>query len=147
MSELESLRAELSELQAKKAERDAERAKKNELVEARAEIARAKLDLENAEVIDRFEEELGERGERWEGVDTPAGIVIVKRPHPATYKRFRDRGKYNSQSLDELVRPCLAHPDKSEVASILNEYPAVLDHLADAVVELAGARNKEVSEK
>lgn len=144
---MDELRKELAELEAKKAERAAARAEKDALAQMRAEVARAKQELEDAEVIDRFEDELGERGVHWEGVSTPAGIVIVKRPHAATFKRFRDLGKYTSKALEDLVRPCVAHPDAQGLTDLLADYPAVLDELADAVTELAGVKRKQTEEK
>lgn len=147
MTELEKLEAELAELETRKAEREAARAEKEALSEAREKIVRAKRALEDAEVIERFEDQLGDRGVKWDAVETAAGVVIVRRPHAATFKKFRDAGRYKSKDVEELVRPCVAHPDAQGVTDLLNDYPAVLDRLADVVFSLAEGRAREVAGK
>lgn len=147
MSDLEALQKELAELEAEKAAREAARAQREAEDEARARIEAAKRELADEEVLDRFRDELGERGKRWTSVSTSAGVVIVKRPHPATFKKFRDAGKYKTKELEEFVRPCVAHPDAQGLTDLLNDFPAVLDKIADAAFELAEGRVKEISGK
>ncbi len=90
----------------------------------------------------------GEHGaKRIRVVETDFGCVIVKRPNPVHYKRFRDRESAKTADLEKLVRPCLVYPDASAFDRMLDEAPATLDRVADAVVHLAGFRAKEVSGK
>lgn len=144
---METLQAELAELEAKRAEMAAARAARDAEAEVREQIEATKREIADAEIIERFEDELGPRGQRWATVSTRHGVVVVKRPHPATFKAFRDAGKYKSKAVEDLVRPCVAHPDPSGLTSLLNDYPAVLDKLADAVFELAEGRARDISGK
>lgn len=75
------------------------------------------------------------------------GCVIVKRPDPVRYKRFRDQESSKTQDLEKLVGPCIVYPDRMTFDRILDEAPATLDRVADAVVTLAGFRKKELAEK
>jgi hypothetical protein len=80
-------------------------------------------------------------------VRTDFGCVIVKRPNPVIYKRFRDRGEHNTEALEKLVRSCLVYPSASRFDKVLEEVPAALDRAATSIIELAGFRAKEVSGK
>jgi len=75
------------------------------------------------------------------------GSVIVKCPHPIVYKRFRDKGDAKTTDLEKLVRKCLVYPNAGRFDTILEDEPATLDRAANACVELAGFRLKEVSGK
>lgn len=80
-------------------------------------------------------------------VSTELGCVIVKRPNPVLYKRFRDKESAKTSDLESLVRPCLVYPDSARFDAMLEEQPATLDRVADRVVYLAGFRAKELSAK
>jgi len=73
--------------------------------------------------------------------------VILRRPSSIHYKRFRDKGKANTIAFEKLVRPCVVHPDATAFDRILDEEPGTLDRCASAVVELAGFRDEERTEK
>lgn len=112
--------------------------------------ALAKVETEEREALD--EEAIAnaeaEHGANKIGiVRTDLGAVIVKRPHPAHYKRFRDRESAKTQDLEKLVRPCVVYPDATRFDAMLDEQPAILDRVANQVVELAGFRAREVSGK
>ena len=126
--------------EAKREERQAE----NDLL---AEVEAEELAARNAEALEAAEAEHGPIGKKLRAIETSGGVIIVKRPHPATYKRFRDKGEANTAAFDKLVRPCVVHPDKSTFDRILDEEPAALDRCANAIVELAGFRAREVSGK
>jgi hypothetical protein len=110
-----------------------------------AEVEAAEREASDAEAIAKATAEHG--AGKIATIATELGVVIVKRPHPAHYKRFRDKGETKSADLEQLVRPCLVHPDASRFDQILNEQPATLDRCADQVVTLAGFRGKELSGK
>lgn len=129
----------------------AARAKKNEAAEKRTalEVEGAKLhEVEAAERDARDEVAISEAEERFGAkkiavVRTEVGCVIVKRPHPLIYKKFRDRGELKTTDLEKLVRACLVHPDGNALDKVFEEEPAALDRAANCVVELAGFRAKE----
>lgn len=115
---------------------------------------RAELDLVEAEERDAADEEaIANAEEAWGGpkkiavIRTTTGCVIVRRPKPAIYKRFRDVGKTKTVDLEKLVRSCLVYPDGNALDKIFDEEAGTLDRAANAVVELAGFRTEEVSGK
>lgn len=138
--ELAHLEAERATLEERRREKEASAAASTRLAELRREVHTAKL-------IEQFEAEGGERGIDFDLVETVAGPIVVKRPHPATFKRFRDGGKYSSAATEDFVRPCVAHPTKAELGTILERFPGVLDELADVAFALARGRSKRLAGK
>ena len=141
-------------LEARLAEATARRQAAEEKREARltastllARVEAEELAARDAEAVERCEQEHGAIGKALRLVETEQGAIILKRPHPATYKRFRDKGEANTAAFDKLVRPCVVHPGKVEFDRMLEEMPAILDRCANAVVELAGFRAREISGK
>jgi hypothetical protein len=112
-----------------------------------AEVEAEERGVSDARAVASAEEEHGAQGVQIAAITTRLGVVIVKRPTASLFRRFQDQGKTDHAALDKLVRPCLVHPDKSAFDALLDELPATLVLLADAVVELAGARAREVSGK
>lgn len=110
-----------------------------------AQVETEERNAADAEALARAEEEIG--ANKIAVVHTDLGCVIVKRPNPIHYKRFRDKESAKTQDLDQLVRPCVVHPTLARFDAILEEQPATLDRVADRVVYLAGFRAKEVSTK
>lgn len=128
-------------LKAAKAAREALRVER----EAKAEAARLEREADAEEraladetALDAAEREHGEG--RVAGVETAMGLVIVKRPHSALYRRFVDAQKATVTEFEKLVLPNVVYPSKERVESILEEQPAVLSELASAVCRLAGAK-------
>jgi len=124
---------------------EAKREQTASALSTQAMVEAEERDAADAEAIAKAEEEIGER--RIAVIRTELGAVIVKRPNPVLYKRFRDKESAKTQDLEMLVRPCLVHPPFARFDAMLEEQPAVLDRVADRVVFLAGFRGKEVSEK
>lgn len=145
--DMQELERELAELEARKAEIDARRAEKAAEAELREKVRAARREIEDAELIEKYEAELGELGKDFKAISTDEGLIIVRRPHPATYKRFRDRGKYTTKDVEEFARPGVVYPDAQKLTDILNKYPAVLDLLADAAHDLAVGRSREIAGK
>jgi hypothetical protein len=139
-SRLDEIRAELEALETRREARKAERA-------PAAEIEAAERELADAKALDAAESEHGEIGKKISTVKTELGIVILKRPDAATFRRFRDTGSAKSFDLEKLVRPCLVYPDRVVFDRILEEQPGTLTAMADAVAVLAGIRTEEVAPK
>lgn len=112
-----------------------------------AELAEAEQAADDAEALEAAEEKHGALGTHLRTIETDHGLVILKRPNPLHYKRFRDAGKQSTEAFERLVRPCVVHPASSRFDHILDTLPATLDRCADAVVELAGFRQKESGAK
>lgn len=139
--------SEISELRAKReviARAREERSLANELAD---KLATEKRALADEEAIDAAERDLGPIGKRIEVVRTDFGAVIVKRAHPAIFKRFIDRGKSNTKDLEELVRPCLVYPALSEFEGYVEQQPMILLRAANGVSSLAGVRAEELAGK
>lgn len=109
------------------------------------DVEAAERDAADAEAVLRATEEHG--ADKIAKVYTALGVVIVKRPNPVLYKRFRDKESTKTADLEQLVRPCIVYPDASRWDLICEEQPATLDRVADHVVSLAGFRGKELSGK
>lgn len=137
---LEAVRARRAELEQAAAGRAAERS----LAE---QLEREERELKDREALDAAEAEHGALGRRIAAVHTDLGVVIVKRSNAVLFKRFQDKGSVKSEDLDKLVRPCLVYPDGGAFDRILDELPATLLRVANAVSELAGARAEEVAGK
>jgi len=142
----------IAELQAKvdaaRAAREARESKREDA--ARLQRLTDELEAEeraaaNLDVIEGVEKDHGVEGKTWRRVNTGAGMIIVKRPHIATFRKYQDKGKTDSASLDALVRPCLLHPTKAEFDRIVNEEPAALMRAANAVCYLAGVRREDTA--
>lgn len=136
---------ELADLRAQREALAAERAKRLELEEAEAQLDAAKRELADEQAIDAAEREHGAR--RVAMVHTDCGVVIVKRPHVNTFRKFQDRGSTDSAAQEALVRPCLVHPTVFEFERICGEQPATLQQVASAVIRLAGFRADDVTAK
>lgn len=139
--------AELARLEAERATLEERRREKEASAAASTRLADLQREVQTAKLIEQFEAEGGERGIDFDLVETVAGPLVVKRPHPATFKKFRDGGKYSSAATEDFVRPCVAHPTKAELSTILERFPGVLDELADVAFALARGRSKRVSGK
>lgn len=111
------------------------------------EVEAEEVAARDEEAIADAEEEHGAVGKKILVVRTELGCLILKRPHPALYKKFRDKGDGDTVAFERLVRPCIVYPDAVAVDLILDELAGALDLCANAAVELSGFRAKEVSGK
>lgn len=127
-------------LEQAKADRD-EKTAIEELVEQEERAAR------DAEALDKAETTIGKLGKKIALVQTDMGAIIVKRPNAVLFKRFVDTSSLKTDDLDKLVRPCLVHPPVAEFDRILDELPATLMRVANAVTALAGVRTEEAAGK
>lgn len=138
--QLRALRAQRAELQAAR-----------EAVEAAslqaAELEKEQRALADEQALGRLVAEHGAIGIKLQTVETDRGLVVVRRPHALKYRRFQDRGSFSVDDITALVRPCVVHPPLAEFDELLDELPASLARIANAVVELAGHRMGELSKK
>jgi len=137
------LEAELVAARAAVAVIDAARADAADLAAMRAELVAAKRRILEAPIVAKAIEEHG----AIELVETVLGVVVVKRPHAATFRRFADKGSTKSADVEELIRKCVVYPDAAGLDVLLAEQPGALTRIADAVVILGGAAAAERSGK
>ncbi len=138
-----------------------ERLEKARLAQEAAESARTKRAAESASIkavedaeraaanaiaINAAEQEHGEIGRDIALVDTPYGVVIVKRPHQALFRRFQD-SKGSTTDVEKMSRPSVVYPDSTKLDRIYNDFPGVLLSVGLAVQALADGKRKETEEK
>lgn len=147
MSAREDLEARLKKAQAELGRIAAARAESDALEVLRAEVEAKEFALRDAPHVAAAEEAHGAPGVGTMTVETRLGVVVVKRPHAAVFRRFADKASTKSADVEELVRKCVVYPDAAALDTILAELPAVLTRIADAVVILGGAATAERSGK
>lgn len=140
MSELQKLESELAAFQAERAAKALAKAPEEAL-------AAARLKLANAKAIAAAEDAHGKIDVKIGVIETPEGVVIVKRPHHLTFQKFATEGKMDPEALNKLVRPCLVHPDVDGFEAVCAAVPATLNNAANKVCELAGAGAKDIAGK
>lgn len=127
----------LTDMQKRRAELEAARAAKLEERRARDEAeaeARAVADLET---IEQAEAEHGEIGKMLADIRTPLGVVIIKKPRHAAWRRWQD-SKQKNEDADQLVSACVVHPDLVTFRQWVADYPAIMVAAGNLVVRLAG---------
>lgn len=137
---LAQIKSERAALAAAKAKRDSEA-----LVQEQLE--HETLALADERAIAAAEEKHGPLGKKLAAVHTDLGVVIVKRPNHLLFRRFQDSGEATYEEFDKLVRPCVVHPELGRFDAILEELPATMARLGNAVAILAGVKLKEAQGK
>ncbi len=137
----------LKEVRAKRAAIDEARAKAEAERETAALLEREERALADAEALAKAEAEYGPEGKRIRSVETPSGLIILKRAGNAAFRRFMDLPKATTDEAERLVKPCVVYPSRGEFEKITDEYPALWIRLAGALTKLAGHRAEEVQEK
>lgn len=137
----------LRELQARRAAMKAAReAGEAERADARA-IARAEQALLDEQALQDAIEKHGDVGEEIATVQTPLGLIIVKRASSMRFRRFQDLEKPKTEEVLQLVSPCVVHPTPAQFSVILDKYPAALMTLAGQIIALAGQGSEELAKK
>lgn len=137
---LEQVRAERARIAAARDARANERATADELlIEERG--------LNDDKALDDAEVTHGPVGRDIAVVETDLGNIIIKRAHPAIFKRFSDKSSLKHDDLETLVRHCLVHPSPGAFDHIMSNLPATMLRCADAVSVLAGVRREAVQGK
>jgi hypothetical protein len=139
--------ARLAAAKAAKAEFDRRREARDAARAAEAEVAKAEREVVEAAAIEAAECEHGPVGEKIAIVETIYGIVIVKRPHPVTYRKFQDEGKANVAAFTKFVDQCRVYPDQDALDKLLDAQPGKLVDCANAAAALAGMHAAEQSKK
>jgi hypothetical protein len=145
MSDLRDLEEKIATARAAREAREAKREDSARAQRLADELEAEERALADLDVLDKIEAEHGPENKRWRKVPTGLGLVVVKRPALATFRKYQDKGKTDSASLDQLVRPCLVHPTKAEFDRIVEQEPAALMRAANAVCYLAGIRKDDAS--
>jgi hypothetical protein len=81
--------------------------------------------------------------DEYERDDSEIDEIIVRGPKRAEYKRFRaalDDDKKIAKAAEQLLRDCLVHPTKDELAEMLSRRPGLEDTWGQALARLAGVR-------
>lgn len=146
-SALMSTETKLAELRAKRAALQAAReAGEAERAEARAIAAEEQALLDEValgEAIDKH----GDVGVGLATVQTPMGLIIIKKATAMRFQRFQDKGNATTEDVRQLVSPCLVHPSPAQFSVILEELPATLIRLASQVIALAGQESEATAKK
>jgi hypothetical protein len=137
----------LAKARARKAAAEAARANAETQAASTAEIEQLEREAADAEAITDAICKLGAVGSEIAVVETDMGAIIVKRASSGNFRRFQDQAKFDTASIDKLVRPCFVYPDHATIDRILDRLPATLPRLGDAVVLLAGARASDQAAK
>lgn len=144
MSELETR---LEAARKRKADADAKAAAAEAAQADEAAVDAAEREATDAEALAAAIEKYGPVGAKLAVVASDMGAIIVKRANGGAYRKWQDTSKFDCVSLEKLVRPCIVSPTAERVDRIFDELPATLSRVANAVVELAGARSAELAGK
>ena len=82
----------------------------------------------------------GVPGKRIVVLETPDGLVVVKRPTITKFKGFQDTETKTLDVQEGLVRDCLLYPDQRAWNALVDAQPGIVMRAANAVVFLAGVR-------
>lgn len=110
-------------------------------------LKQAQLALANKKAVATAIREHGPKGSKIAVIETPAGVVILKRADSIRYRALMDQEDVKSEDLEALVVRALVYPAKGQFEAILSDYPLVLPQCVVALNELMGARAKGVSGK
>jgi hypothetical protein len=112
-----------------------------------AELAKAELDLANETALVAATVQYGPIGVKWDAHMTRLGVVLLKRPTDIKYKAFQEDPKFDFDSLEAYVAPCVIHPKAPEFAALYRELPGVLADLVIRLNALMGERRAEQAKK
>lgn len=141
--ETETLKEQLAAARAAREAAEQKRAKRFEADDLQREIEREQRAAEEVAKLEEIEAEHGRHGDRIWAVQTDFGMIVVKRPTPAKYQAFVDKGKTSQAAQESLVRDFLVYPDKARFNQLVKEIPAIISRCADALIYLAGWRARE----
>lgn len=120
-------------------ERRAERVRKRDAKDAIREAA-------ELEVLEELEDEHGELGKKIARIQTPGGMLVVKRGLPLLFTRFR-KSKVTDTDCEQFVIPCLVYPERECAKKLLQEFPGALVSAANKLSELYGVSKEEEAGK
>lgn len=148
------LELELAKLKAERLELEERRHEQEASLRIADEIELERIAIADEKAIGAAVAQHGTLGKRIAALKTPGlGVVIVKRPHHVAFRKWSDTylgkldGTVSNDAYEELVRPCLVHPDRLEFDRYCEEQPALLTRVANVCTKLAGMRGTELSGK
>lgn len=148
MSDSEDLIARLQAAKAAKAAADAEFTALDEAEAPVDAVALAERAAKDSAALLDARKRLGARGKAWDALDTDLGVVVVKRAHPVSFKKFQSiDGTPTLEDVEILVRPCVDYPDLAAFDRYQETQPAILTRSASLIAKLAGARKDELRGK
>lgn len=101
--------------------------------------------LEELELEDRFEREIGRRGRDFQIVDCTAeggGFVVLKLGDTVAHKRFKN-SKMSEVDAQDYVLPSLVHPSKERFLALLATHGEVAHNCALELAKLHGLKLKD----
>lgn len=134
------LRAKRAALQAAREAGEAERA------EAR-EVATEEQALVDEQALSDAIDKHGDVGIHLATVQTPMGLIVLKRASSIRFRRFQDKGAATTEDVLQLVQQCVVHPSAAQFSVIIDELPATLIRVAGEVIALAGQKSEETAKK
>lgn len=149
----EELRARLAAARKRNEELQRERLARAATRKLEREVAEAERETRLREAIDDAEAEHGAEGEHIAvvhatyGNGSILGSIIVKRPAPQIWKRFRDTKSVKDADLEKLWRACLVWPDVETVERYCEELPHTPLSMVQTITTLAGVAKEELTEK
>jgi hypothetical protein len=141
--DLELLHKQLAEAREKAAAAAEKRAKRFELDDLKREIEHEIREAAEQEALEELEVQHGRHGLGLWRIPTEVGMVVVRKPTPAKYRGFVDRGKGDQNTVEQFVREFVVYPDKAAFNQIVLDQPGTIKRCLDAIVHLAGIRAKE----
>jgi hypothetical protein len=143
-AELEQRLARARALVAEKEKAREQREADNALIR---EVEEAELKARNAEAVEAAELAHGEIGKKIALTYTPLGVIIVKRPHTALFRRFQDSKEASTEEALKLVRPSVVYPDRATFDEWIDKVPGVLFSLTKQCSHLSGYSASEAAGK
>lgn len=141
--EVEELKLRLQEARKAREAAEEKRRKRWEAADLQAEIENETRAAEEQEKLEELEDEHGRAGEKIWRIDTSLGMIVVKRPSPAKYRGFVDKGKHNQNAQESLVHEFLLYPDKKRFNTMVMALPGLVTRCCDAIIYLGGWRERE----
>jgi len=100
---------------------------------------------------ERYEAELGARGQDFEIVETIAGPIVIRRGESVLFKKFMaayNGGKDPSiEDLHAYVTPCVEHPEREEFLKIVAKHPGIYRACANALADLHVGKERDTKGK
>ena len=130
------MKARLADLKRRQEQRDEEREKKaleSQLVEA--------------ELVDKYEQELGERGVYWQIFKTPEGFIVVKLGDWVHFKKFITSKSVNGVTAPEDAHSFavanLVYPTREQFNVIADKFGALGHVIANELARMHAGRRRD----
>lgn len=142
-SDIEAMRAELARLRAEREALDAA----GEAERLREQIERERRELEQERAIAAAEAKHGKLGVAIGAVKTRLGVVILRRPHVAAFRKFQEIAEPKMVDVEAFVRPHVLEPSRETFDRWNDELPALLVSCAKVLGTLAAGAATELAGK